>query len=97
MPINIYKLDEKRTKISYLCRDVWRLPEQVAALEKWVARRKTKEPVGCVADIGFCWRKDAGGGGSCLTPEFMKKMADSQLSLFLSEYPGYAESGKKNK
>lgn len=97
MPIYIYRLDEKQTPITTLCPDTWRLPEQIEALRTWVTRRRKKEPLGCIADVGFCWRKDAGGGGSSLTPEIMKRLADYGVTVFLSEYPGYAESEKKTK
>lgn len=97
MPIHIYRLDERRTPIASICTETWRLPEQIDALQKWVNRKRKKESLGCVADIGFCWRKDAGGGGSCLTPEAMKKMADYGITVFLSEYPGYAEAEKDRK
>ncbi len=97
MPMNIYRLDEKRTRIAYLCRDVWRLPEQVVALEKWVIRKEKLGPGECVADIGFSWRRDARGGGSSLSPAFLKSMVKMGITLHLSEYPGYAEPKKTKK
>lgn len=94
MPINIYRLDEKRTKIAWLCDGEWGLPEQIAALETWIRKKRKKEDVECVADIGFKWRKDAGSGGSSLDYEILKRLGEFRITLFLSEYSGFAKEKK---
>lgn len=87
MPISIYS-EAKRSKWStYLCAKEWELPKQVPELEAWLKRNKKKlKPGRYVADIGFKVRKDAGGGGSALSPSTLRVMADLKMSLFLSEY-----------
>ncbi len=97
MPINIYRLDAKRTNLAWLCDDEWRLPEQIAELERWISRKRKKEDVDCIADIGFQSRKDAMGGGSALSAVALKKLGESNITLFLSEYPGFAKKVKDTK
>ena len=97
MPINIYRLDESRSKVAWLCADEWRLPEQISELERWVSRKRKKEKVECVADIGFQSREDAGGGGSALSARVLKRLGDYNVTLFLSEYPGFAKKKKNRK
>ena len=70
------------------------MPRQVAALEAWLKRKKMMKAGDYYADLGFMARKDAGGGGSAITPAMMQKMADFGITLYLSEYPGFAK--KKN-
>ena len=73
--------------------DEWRLREQVEALEVWL-----QEHVGeldpqheWVADIGFCMRGDALGGGPPITRALMKLCLEANLEIYLSEYPGMAQ------
>jgi hypothetical protein len=90
MPINIYPEDAPKKQVAWLCDDEWNLPAQVAALEAWLKRKKKMKTRAYIADIGFKARRGACGGGSALSPEMMKKMADFGITLFLSEYPGFA-------
>ena len=53
MPIIIYKTDDKLTKLAVLCEDNWSLPDQIAALEQWITKKRKKETDGCIAGIGF--------------------------------------------
>ncbi len=93
MPINIYSEDFSTGKIDQLCGDIWSLPEQVHILEEWLAASQSKlQPGKYVAEIGFMIRRGATGGGAAIAPEMMRSMADLGLSLYLSEYPGEAES-----
>ena len=45
-----------------------------------------------VADVGFCWRRNANAGGPVLEPKTMRRMAELGMSLLLSEYSGFADS-----
>ena len=94
MPINIYKLDAKHTRVAWLCDDEWQLPKQITELRKWINRKKKKEDYECIADVGFQCRKDAGGGGSALDSKVLKKLGDFGITLYLSEYPGFAKKTK---
>jgi hypothetical protein len=94
MPINIYRDDT--SKIAWLCDGDWSLPNQVDALTVWLEENgKNIRSGSYVADIGFRWRRDAGGGGSALTPETMKIMSEIGMCLFLSEYSGFSDSESK--
>jgi len=89
MPINIYN-ESSRETVAWLCDDDWRLPIQIETLESWLLENHNSLKDGeFVADIGFCWRHDASGGGSALSPETLKIMADHKIHLYLSEYPGF--------
>lgn len=94
MPIKIYKLGEEPVGIAWLCDDEWALPPQIAELERWVQAKEEKEAVECVADVGFQWRRDADASGAALDAATLKKMGDLGITLFLSEYPGFAGEGK---
>jgi len=87
MPINIYnEIDSE--KIDWLCDEVWDLPNQIDALEKWIKTKGKNLPKGrYVADIGFDIRKDATGGGSVISSELMKIMSKMGMNIYLSEYP----------
>lgn len=91
MPTKIYSAADPQNEIAWLCDDEWTLPAQVAALESWLKKKKKMKAGAYIADIGFQARKDAGGGGCAFTPAMMQKMADFGITLFLSEYPGFAE------
>ncbi|MGE9294033.1 MAG: hypothetical protein ACQKBW_10505 [Puniceicoccales bacterium] len=39
-----------------------------------------------IADIGFCHRNDAAGGGDALSVELMKLCVEVDLDIYLSEY-----------
>lgn len=94
MPVNIYKVTpegEKNDSIAWLCDDEWLLWPQIDALTTWIAENAaTLPPAEYVADVGFCWRRNALSGGPVLEPDMMRRMADIGMSLFLSEYPGFA-------
>ena len=87
MPISIYRDDDSRAEVAWLCDDDWELPSQVAALRTWLA--DSAPPFGSgpyIADIGFSVRADAVAGGSAFSPEMMRRMVDCGITLFLSEY-----------
>ena len=94
MPINIYRDDTaERDQIAWLCDKDWDLSNQVEALSVWLEKNSDSLPVGSyIVDIGFCWRRDAGGGGAVLSPKAMKRMSDVGMCLFLSEYSGFSGS-----
>jgi len=98
MPVNIYRIvsdNEKSEQIAYLCDDEWELCPQIDALSEWMEKTgATLQPAEYVADVGFCWRRDAGTRGPVLAPPPMRRMADLGISLFLSEYPGFADGRK---
>ena len=87
MPIVIYSEGKSGERLASLCAEEWELPKLVPVLESWLAENHPRIKRGrYVADIGFAVREDAGGGGSALSPESMRLMADCGMSLFLSEY-----------
>ena len=91
MPIKIALTANRTKEIAWLCDGEWALPPQVAALEKWLKRKRKLKSGDYYADLGFMSRRDAGGGGSVLTPAMMQKMVDLGITLYLSEYPGFAK------
>jgi hypothetical protein len=93
MPINIYREDSpKQQKIAWLCDGNWELSTQVETLIVWLEDNGKDLPIGSyVADIGFCWRRDASGGGAVLPPKAMKRMSNIGMYLFLSEYSGFSD------
>ena len=70
----------------------WRLREQVEALQTWLeAEPRRLDPTRkWIADIGFCMRPDAGGGGPPISRRLMQMCLDANLEIWLSEYPGEA-------
>jgi hypothetical protein len=96
MPVSIRRIfREGGDYISLACLgdDEWDLSAQIGFLESWIEANLKDLPAGeYIADVGFCWRRDAGGGGSALSPEFMIKLGSAGFSLFLSEYPGFSAS-----
>jgi hypothetical protein len=94
MPINIYRDDTpEHQKIAWLCDGDWDFSNQVETLTVWLENDGSDLPVGAyVADIGFCWRRDASGGGAVLPPKAMKQMSEIGMYLFLSEYSGFSDS-----
>lgn len=90
MPIKIYRQDEDGTEVAWLCSNEWALPPQILELERWITARAEREAVDCIADIGFQWRRNAMAGGSTLDAATLKKLGDFGITLFLSEYPGFA-------
>ena len=75
-----------------LCPQEWRLREQIEALEAWLRenRQQLTSRKRWVADIGFCVRADAAGGGPPITRDLMKMCLEVNLEILLSEYPGEA-------
>ncbi len=94
MPIVIYRQKDAK-EIAYISDKEWSLPLQVDALNSWLKRKKKMQPGKYVADIGFKIRRDAAGGGADLSCEMMRKMANFGITLFLSEYSGFATIKKK--
>jgi hypothetical protein len=94
MPINIYRDDtSEQDQIACLCDGNWDLASQVAALSLWLEENgKTLLPGSYIADIGFCWRREASGGGAVLSPKAMKIMSDIEMHVFLSEYSGFSDA-----
>ena len=94
MPINIYRNDtSKREEIAWLCDGCWDLSYQIDELTLWLEENKKNLLTGSyIADIGFRWRRDAGGGGAALSPKAMEMMSDIGMFLFLSEYSGFSDS-----
>jgi hypothetical protein len=93
MPCVIRKVvDGQLTNHEELLPDEWRLRELVAALEAWLEAAPTRlDPtLPWVADIGFCVRSDATGGGPPISRRLMQLCLDSNLEILLSEYPGEA-------
>lgn len=82
----------KNVEVAYLCDDVWLLQPQIEALRGWLAQNSAAlQPADYVADVGFCWRRDASSGGPVLEPITMRRMADLGMSLYLSEYGSFAD------
>jgi hypothetical protein len=95
MPVNIYRVTpegQKNEPVAWLCDDEWKLTPQSEALSAWLSTDAAKlEPGKYVANIGFSWRRDACSGGPAFTPETLRQMADLGMSLFISEYAGFAD------
>ena len=95
MPIAIRRVTpegQKNEEIAWLADDEWNLPPQIEELESWVAQNAEKLPSGeYVADVGFCWRRDAGGGGSAIDPKTLETMGRANIWLWLSEYPSFSD------
>ena len=90
MPIKVYrnKPGAPVEEVAWLCDDSWSLPLQVSTFSAWLdSSAKELKPGALVADIGFGWRTDAGGGGSALEPKALARMAELDMTLLLSEYP----------
>ncbi len=93
MPINLIDFTGiseglKGVSLGVLCKGEWEMPQQVVVLEQWLNNKGKKLPKGSyVADIGFCPRPGALGGGAVLSPEAMGIMSSIGMSLYLSEYP----------
>jgi len=97
MPIYIYKI-QSDDYVARLCEGEWRLIHQIEALKNWINEvGDTLEASDYVADLGFCWRKDAACGGPVLDAGFMNKLSSRGISLHLSEYPGFAGLDNENK
>ena len=89
MPINIYEW-ESRKPIVHLCDDEWVLIKQFEYFKEWVYSNREKfTGIACNADIGFCWNKDAKSGGPAFDIEFMKLLIELNVTVFISEYPGF--------
>lgn len=97
MPINLIDFTgieegQKGNPIGDLSKGEWEMPKQVEALEQWLNDSGKNLPKGSyIADIGFCPRPGALGGGAVLSPEAMGIMSSIGMSLYLSEYPSDEE------
>ena len=95
MPISIRRITpqgEENISLAWLGDGEWSLPPQIELLDSWIDANAQELPPGeYVADVGFCWRRDAAGGGSSLGPDVLKKMGIAGFSLFLSEYQGFSD------
>jgi hypothetical protein len=101
MPISIRRIkqhSEENTSLAWLGDGEWNLPSQIDLLESWINTNVGDLPPGeYVADVGFCWRRDAGGGVSALSPDFLIKLGSAGFSIFLSEYPGFSDGDEESK
>ncbi len=69
-----------------------RQPKQVEVLKHWLNESGKYLTKGSyVADIGYCPRRGALGGGAVLSSEAMSIMSSIGMSLYLSEYPADEE------
>jgi hypothetical protein len=95
MPLKIYRQAHDSQPIAWLSgENDWSLPPQLDTLTQWLEANAANLPPGeYVADIGFCWRRDAGGGGSAISPKTLALMASANMHLHLSEYPGFSDGG----
>ena len=95
MPVNICRITpegQENERIAWLCDGVWVLSPQIEALAEWLEQTSATLPTAeYVADVGFCWRRSARAGGPVIEPATMRRMADAGMSLFISEYPGFAD------
>ncbi|MEX2212822.1 MAG: hypothetical protein WD768_01755 [Phycisphaeraceae bacterium] len=93
MPVIIRKVvgDRFQNEVDVV-RDEWKLREQVEALEAWLKNNPGRlDPAyEWVADIGFCVRPDALGGGPPISRELMRLCLAANLEIYLSEYQGEA-------
>jgi len=85
-------IDGQLVNYAELVGDEWRLREQIEALEGWLTEEPGRLDPGSewIADIGFCVREDAAGGGPPIRRRLMQLCLDSNLEIYLSEYPGEA-------
>jgi len=93
LPCNIGKfVGDRLENFVEIVGEEWRLREQIEALEVWLDknRHKLDPKQKWVADIGFCVRKNAMGGGPPITRELMQMCLEMNLEIYLSEYPGEA-------
>jgi hypothetical protein len=93
LPCEIRKVvGEHYENLVELAADEWRLLEQVQTLEQWLMDNVERLSTGdkWVADIGFCVRPDAAGGGPVITKRLMEMCLSANVEVFLSEYPGKA-------
>jgi len=89
MPINITCENAgEDEKIAWLCDDEWELPAQIEKLKEWLMENESTLEVGSyAADIGYCPRAGAAGGGAVVSITFMQHMISKGMELYLSEYP----------
>jgi len=70
MSVNIYREtpdDQENETIAWLCEDEWMLWPQIEALSAWLNQAAPGLlPGEYVADVGFCRRRNASGGGPVL-------------------------------
>ena len=95
MPVNIYRVapeGEENERIAWLCDGEWRLTPQSEALSEWLQGEGAKlKPDRYVANISFSWRRDACSGGPAFAPATLRQLADLGMSLYISEYAGFAD------
>ena len=95
MPVNISKITpdgRDNEPVAWLCDGEWLLTLQVEALCDWLKQfASALPPADYVADVGFCWRRNATSGGPIVEPADMGRMAALRMSLHLSEYGGFAD------
>ena len=90
MPCVIRKRVDQRTEnLIELAGEEWDLFPQIEALLDWLGNHSHEiDPAHrWIADVGFCGRADARGGGPVIMPEVMRLFIDANMELWLSEYP----------
>ena len=89
MPIRIDEHKElQKTEVAWLSSGDWELPSQIEAFRLWLLRDGKELPRSSyTADLGFCPRPGALGGGEVICSEMMSAMLEIGMELFLSEYP----------
>lgn len=99
MPILIRRVTpdgQKDEEIAWLCDGEWNLPPQIDALSSWISQESQNLlKAEYIADIGFCWRRDAAGGGSAISPDVLALMGAANMHLFLSEYPDFTDESEE--
>ena len=93
MPVNIYRVTpdgQDNEPVAWLGDDEWLLLPQIEALCDWL-KQSALPPADYVADVGFRWRRNAMSGGPVLEPADMGRMVALGMTLFLSEYGGFAD------
>ena len=87
--MNIYRVtpDQEAESVAYLCDDEWLLWPQIEALASWLEHSTVAlQTAEYVADVGFCWRRDASAGGPVFEPAAMRRMAEI-LNIWSSHPP----------
>jgi hypothetical protein len=75
----------------------WSIGPQVDALHDWLgANLKELDPkFSWAADIGFCPRSGALGGGPVISRQLMERCLKANLEIYLSEYPPEDEQSSR--
>jgi hypothetical protein len=73
----------------------WTIDQQIEQIQSWLSDSENAALVrGSILDIGFNSRLDGGRvavQGETIPLEFMRKLVDSQITLWLSLYPQFSD------